>query len=260
MRMVTKKDIINELTKMRLKEGDNVLCHISLSSMGYVLGGAQTVCEALLEIVKDSGIVMMPTQSWRNLEPEEGVHWEASKEEWDIIRAEFPAYDKFKTPTSTMGVCAELFRTFPNAYRSDHPARSFAAIGKYAKYLTDNHDLSNIFGEGSPLSKLYDLNGKVLLIGVLHDKNTSIHLADVRANYESKHNVICHSAILENGKRVWKAYETLYVDGEDFISLGESFEKNNTISYGKIGDASIRLMNQRELVDYAVSWIEKNRK
>jgi aminoglycoside N3'-acetyltransferase len=37
MRMVTKKDIINELTKMGLKEGDNVLCHISLSSMGYVL-------------------------------------------------------------------------------------------------------------------------------------------------------------------------------------------------------------------------------
>jgi aminoglycoside 3-N-acetyltransferase len=45
------------------------------------------------------------------------------------------------------------------------------------------------------------------------------------------------------------------VDGEDFISQGESFEKNNTISYGKIGDASIRLLNQRELVDYAVSWI-----
>lgn len=258
--MVTKRDIVNELRKMGLKENDTVLCHISLSSMGYVLGGAQSVCEALLEVVGNSGTVMMPTQSWRNLDPEEGVHWEASKEEWDRIKEEFPAYDKYKTPTSTMGACSELFRTFPNAYRSDHPARSFAAIGKYAKYLTENHDLSNIFGVGSPLSKLYDLNGKVLLIGVLHDKNTSIHLADAKASYPSKHNVICHSAIMENGKRVWKEYETLFVDGEDFIELGEAFEDKCHISKGKIGNAEVRLMNQRELVDFAVAWIEENRK
>lgn len=73
-------------------------------------------------------------------------------------------------------------RTWPGARRSDHPARSFAAVGKHAEYLTGNHDLSHIFGQNSPLDKLYELDGYVLLIGVGHDKNTSLHLAETRAN------------------------------------------------------------------------------
>jgi aminoglycoside 3-N-acetyltransferase len=59
------------------------------------------------------------------------------------------------------------------------------------------------------VGKLYGLEGKVLLIGVDYDKNTSIHLADVRAEYPGKHNSVEHSAVIENGKRVWKADETL---------------------------------------------------
>lgn len=53
-------------------------------------------------------------------------------------------------------------------------------------------------------------------LGVGYDKNTSLHLADARASYPSKHDYIAHSAIKRNGKRVWKDYQTLFVDGEDF--------------------------------------------
>lgn len=62
--------------------------------------------------------------------------------------------------------------------------------------------------EGSPIAKLYDLDAKVLLLGVGYDKNTSIHLADARANYPGKHECIEHSAIVENCVRVWKEYST----------------------------------------------------
>ena len=127
-------------------------------------------------------------------------------------------------------------------------------------HLIANHDLSNIFGEGSPIGKLYELDGKVLLIGVGYDKNTSLHLADVRADYPGKHNCIEHSAILEDGKRVWKEYETLFVDGEDFEHIGDFFEQANTVNKTMIGNAEIRLMNQRSIVDFAVDWIQKYRK
>ncbi|MBR2291573.1 MAG: AAC(3) family N-acetyltransferase, partial [Prevotella sp.] len=67
-------------------------------------------------------------------------------------------------------------------------------------------------------------------------------------------------AVMENGKRVWKAYNTLYVDGKDFIQIGEAFEQAHTISKVQLGKATLRLMRQRELVDFAVRWIEKYRK
>ena len=259
-KIVLKQDILNALKEIGLKQGLSVMVHTSLSSLGFVCGGAQIVIESLLETVGIDGTIIMPTQSWKNLDPSTGVHWEEPKEWYDIIRENWPAYDKDITPTNTMGSVAEMFRKWKGTLRSDHPARSVAAWGKYASYITENHDLSNIFGEGSPLSKLYDLDGYVLLIGVGYDKNTSLHLADVRANYPSKHNCIEHSAILENGKRLWKSYETLFVDGEDFDQIGKAFEENYTVKKVTLGNGTITLIKQRELVDFAVKWIEANRK
>ena len=141
----------------------------------------------------------MPTQSWKNLDPETGVHGEVDEKDWPLIRENWPAYDKKMMPTNTMGAVAEMFRQWPGSVRSDHPARSICAWGKNAAYLTQNHDLSDIFGESSPLAKLYALNGKVLLLGTGYNKNTSMHLADVRAEYAGKHMCIEHSAIWENG-------------------------------------------------------------
>lgn len=64
---------------------------------------------------------------------------------------------------------------------------------------------------------------------------------------------------MENGHRVWKKYDTLYVDGDDFEEIGKAFEKVYTVNKGLIGKASIRLMRQRELVNFAVKWMEQNR-
>lgn len=259
-KLVLKKDIVDAFLKLGVEQGQSIEVHTSLSSLGFVCGGPQILIEALLETVGEEGTIMMPTQTWKNLDPAAGVHWEEPKEWWQIIRDNWPAYDKDITPTNTMGAVAEMFRKWPGTLRSDHPARSVAALGKYAKYLTENHDISNIFGEGSPIGKLYEVDGYVMLIGTGYDKNTSIHLADVRANYPGKHNCTEHSAVMENGARVWKAYETLFVDGEDFEQIGEAFEKAYPVKKVSLGNGTIRFMKQRDIVDFAVEWIEENRK
>lgn len=258
-KIVLREDVVKALKNLGVHNGQTIMVHTSLSSIGFVCGGAQTIIEALLETVGEDGTIMMPAQSWKNLDPETGVHWEEPEEWWQIIRDNWPAYDKRITPTNTMGAVAEMFRRWPGAVRSDHPARSIAAMGKYAVYLTENHDLSNIFGDGSPIGRLYKLGGSVLLIGVGYDKNTSLHLADMRAEYPTKHNCTEHSAVMEDGKRVWKAYDTLYVDGEDFTEIGKAFEAAHTVRKIRLGNAELRLMEQRELVDFAVKWIEENR-
>lgn len=259
-KIVLKQDILDALAKAGVGKGQTIMVHTSLSSLGFVCGGAQIVIEALLESVGNDGTIMMPTQSWKNLDPTAGVHWEEPEEWWQTIRDNWPAYNKDITPTNTMGAVAEMFRKWPGTLRSDHPARSVAANGKYAEHLTTGHDLSNIFGEGSPVDKLYELDGYVLLIGVGYDKNTSLHLADARAEYPGKHDSVEYSAIMENGKRVWKGYSTLYVDGEDFDEIGEAFEKECAVQKVALGNGTITFMKQRELVDFAIKWIERNRR
>ena len=259
-KIVLKQDILDALAAVGVQKGQNVMVHTSLSSLGFVCGGAQIVIEALLESVGTDGTIMMPTQSWKNLDPSTGVHWEEPEQWWQLIRDNWPAYHKDITPTNTMGAVAEMFRKWPGSLRSGHPARSVAANGKWAQYLTTGHDLSNIFGEGSPVGKLYELDGYVLLIGVGYDKNTSLHLADVRAEYPGKHDCTEYSAITENAQRVWKAYNTLYVDGEDFEEIGKAFEEARSVQKASLGNATITFMKQRELVDFAVEWIEQNRK
>lgn len=259
-KIVLKQDILDALKKVGVCKGQTIMVHTSLSSMGFVCGGAQIVIEALLESVGADGTVMMPTQSWKNLDPTAGVHWEEPEAWWQMIRDNWPAYNKDITPTNTMGAVAEMFRKWPGTLRSDHPARSVAANGKNAQYLTTGHDLSNIFGEGSPIGKLYELDGYVLLIGVGYNKNTSLHLADVRADYPGKHESMEYSAIIEKGERVWKGYHTLFVDGEDFEEIGEAFEKSYSVQKVSLGNAKLTFMKQRELVDFAVKWIERNRK
>lgn len=259
-KILVKDDFIQALKHVGVHPGQTVMVHTSLSSLGFVCGGAQTVIEALLECVGDDGTIMMPAQSWKNLDPETGVHWEVPEEWWPVIRENWPAYNKEITPTNTVGAVAEMFRKWPGTLRSDHPARSVAAWGKHAEYLTRDHDLSNIFGDGSPIGKLYELDGDVLLIGVGYDKNTSLHLADVRADYPGKHETTEHSAVMVNGQREWKAYRTLYVDGEDFEEIGAAFESQRKTVREPLGNSSICLVRQREIVDFAVEWIQENRK
>ncbi len=259
-KLVIPNDIKAAFKEVGVKKGQAIMVHTSLSSLGYVCGGAQSVIEALLESVGEEGTIMMPTQLWKNLDPKTGGYWQEPEEWWDVIRENIPAYDKMVTPTNTMGAVSEMFRQWPGTLRSAHPVRSVAARGHYAGYLTENHDLSDIFGDSSPIGRLYELDGYVLLIGVGYDKNTSLHLADVRAEYPGKHTVIESSAIRVDGQRVWKDYEILAVDGEDFLVIGEAFEQTGQVRHVSLGNGILSMMSQRALVDFAVEWIGENRK
>ena len=49
--------------------------------------------------------------------------------------------------------------------RSDHPEASMVAIGRLAQRITGIHPASYAFGQGSPLHRFVDLDGKVLVLG-----------------------------------------------------------------------------------------------
>lgn len=65
-KLVTPDDMKTALKDLGVRKGQAIMVHTSLSSLGYVRGGAQSVIEALLESVGDEGTIMMPTQSWKD--------------------------------------------------------------------------------------------------------------------------------------------------------------------------------------------------
>ncbi|MDQ0192466.1 aminoglycoside N(3)-acetyltransferase [Paenibacillus wynnii] len=257
--ILTKADLIKQFQDCGVAKGQTISAHTSLKNLGFVVGGAETMIRSLLDLIGEEGTLMMPSQTWKNLDPSTGVHWEEPVEWWPIIRDHWPAFDKEITPSIGMGAVAEMLRTWPGAKRSNHPARSIAALGKYAEYLTEEHDLSHIFGENSPIDKLYKLDGHVLLIGVGYEKNTSLHLAETRANFPTKQFTNESSAVMVDGNRQWVTYNTQAVDDEDFIRLGNEYDKEQNIRIHKVGNADVRFMKVRPLIDWTVEWMEKNR-
>jgi aminoglycoside 3-N-acetyltransferase len=178
---------------------------------------------------------------------------------WQLIRDHTPAYNPATTPTRIMGAVPELFRTWPGTIRSAHPVTSFAARGPQATYLTADHALEEETGNRSPVGKLYELDGYVLLLGVEHWNNTSLHLAEVRAQYPGKRNLKTGSAILVDGNRQWVTYETFDTYGDDFGEIGQAFDAAHQVSIQHIAQAEVRFFKQRAVVDFAINWIEQNR-
>ena len=137
-----------------------------------------------------------------------------------------------------------------------------SARGPQAAYIINNHALAYGMGEHSPLARIYDLNGFILLLGVRHSSNTSIHLAEYRADFPSKRIVQESAPIIQAGSRVWTTFEDINVDASDFDRLGEDFlhaEAGKVVRCGKVGIANCQRIPQRTIVDFAVGWLEKNR-
>jgi aminoglycoside 3-N-acetyltransferase len=251
--------LVEQFAACGLQAGQTVLVHSSLSRLGWVAGGAVAVIRALMKVLTPAGTLMMPTGTNDNTDPANWRNPPVPESWWQPIRDHMPAYEPDITPTRQMGAIAETFRRWPGVIRSSHPTSSFAAWGKHAHLLLDHHELESSLGEESPLARLYDLDGYVLLLGVGHGNNTSLHLAEYRANFPGKRLERCGSAVLVNGARQWVTYEDLDIDADDFPQLGDQYESEHGIARGRVGQAEVRFVRQRPLIDYAVRWMEQHR-
>ena len=252
--------LAGKLRASGLAAGQTVLVHLAMSQLGWIAGGAEAVILALLAAVGDSGTIMMLAHTGANTDPSNWQNPPVPEAWWQTIRDYTPAYDPQTTPTRGLGVVPELFRTWPGALRSDHPVLSMAALGPQARYLVSDHALTEGAGDRSPLGKLYELDGHVLLLGVGHENNTSLHLAEYRANYPGKRHLCTGSAMQVDGGRQWVAYETLDINTGDFAELGAAFDHAHNVAVGRINDAGVRFFRQRPLVDFAVAWLEQHRR
>jgi aminoglycoside 3-N-acetyltransferase len=249
-RLVTRPSLAAELRSLGLGSGDVLLVHSSLSALGFVNGGALAVVQALQEVIGPDGTLLVPTHAGDHSDPAEWRNPPVPEEWWDEIRRTMPPFDPAVSTTRAMGAVADCVRTFPGARRSAHPQTSFAAIGPQAAFLTDGHELGDALGETSPLARLYDLDGWVLLLGVGHANNTSLHLAEYRLARRR-----IHTNRMPVALGVWKAFEDVDLDESDFETLGAAIETDLDVRR----EGPTTLLRQRPMVDAAVRWMDANR-
>lgn len=244
-------------SELGVRPGMTLLLHSALSSTGWVCGGAAAVILAIEELLGSDGTLVMPAFSTNLSDPSKWRNPPVPESWWPVIRNEMPPYDRDFTPTRGVGVIPETFRKQNGVVRSNHPHISFAAWGKYAKYITVNHALDYPFGDNSPLARIYELDGWILLLGAGYNSNSSFHLAEFRADYPGKAVEYHGAPIMVDGCRRWQEMEDFKSFDGYFNQIGASFEKQypEKTSISNIGMATARLVRQRDIVNYAVAWM-----
>jgi aminoglycoside 3-N-acetyltransferase len=241
---VTVERLAADLRALGVRPESVLLVHSSVTALGWVCGGAQAVALALRAAVGPRGTLVVPTN------PPVPEAW------WPVIRAEMPAYDPVVTP-SLLGAVTNVVRTWPGALRSAHPHYSCAAVGPAAEEITAGHELTSGMGERSPLARIHDLDGDVLLLGVGHDSNTSMHLAEYRVAQPRRAGN--GAAVATASGREWVTWEDVLPVEHDFGAIGEAFDATGSVRIGPTGIGESRLMRQRELVAFAVRWMDEHR-
>lgn len=254
--IATRASLRADLNAIGLGSDDAVLVHAALRQVGRVLGGPDTILAAMQDTVGPGGTILGYTD------------WQLEDDERDdlSLRPHIPAFDPLRSrSTRDNGFWPEMLRTTPGALRSGNPGASMAAVGGRAAWFTADHALDYGYGPRSPLGKLVEAQGKVLMLGATLDHMTLLHHAEHLADFPNKRVKRYQAPLLVDGVPTWRWFEEFDTsdppDGqpdEYFATIVEAFLATGKGRRGKIGEAPSVLVPAAEIVPFAVRWMEQN--
>ncbi len=157
--MYTRIDLQNDLKAMGLNKDDVVMVHASMKSLGEVEGRADEVIDGFMDYFKE-GLFMMPAHTWKQM------------------GEDYKVFDP-KTEPACVGILPNVFLKKEGAYRSLHPTHSVVAAGKLAEeYVKGDEFATTPCPKNGCFGRLLDVEGKILLVGVTHIRNTFIHAVE----------------------------------------------------------------------------------
>jgi aminoglycoside 3-N-acetyltransferase len=252
----TRSELAQQLTDLGLVQGDALLVHAGLRSVGPILGGPDALIGALQDAVGPAGTILGYCD------------WQLAEEARDdpTLREHAPAFDPLSSRSiRDNGAFPELLRTTPGALRSASPGASCAAIGGRADWFVADHALDYGYGPQSPFGKLVEANGKTLLLGAPLDTMTLLHHAEHLADIPGKRVLRYESPMLVDGRKVWRWFEEFNTGDPIVAGLAEDYFEEVVEDFlatgqgrrGLIGHAPSVLVDAPAIVAFAVDWLEQ---
>jgi aminoglycoside 3-N-acetyltransferase len=257
-RPLTHSQLAHELKALGVAAGQIVMVHASMKAIGRIMGGPNVIAQALLDALTPAGTLMMYV-GWEDLPY--FVH-DLPPALRQAYYDEHPPFDpRISRAVRDHGILAEVVRGWPSAERSLNPEASVAAIGAQAAWITQDHALNYGYGAGTPLEKLVEARGSVLMLGAPLDTLTLLHYAENRARMRHKRIVRYPCPILRDGARVWVEIED-YDTGEPhgdytFDEIARASLAQGAGRQGAIGNALAYLFDAADLSAFAINWLEE---
>ena len=234
MTEMSRAEVADQLRELGVGEGGVLLAHTSFRAVRPVEGGPVGLIEALRDALGPDGTLVMPSWSGDDDDP----------------------FDPLTTPAPpSLGVVADTFWRLPGVLRSNH-FHAFAAAGPAAARITSGPLPLPPHIPESPVGRVHDLDGQVLLLGVGHDADTTLHLAELLAGVPYR--VPSYCTVLQDGRPVRIDYGENDHCCERFGFADEWLRARGLQAERRVEHAQARLARARDIVEVTLERLERD--
>ena len=224
MDTISTETLIQQLLNLGIQPGGVLLVHTSFSKVKPIEGGPTGLISALRSALGPDGTLVMPSMSYDD----------------DHV------FDKTNSHCAQLGVVADTFWRQPGVLRSDNN-HAFATVGPLAEKILAPHPIDIPHGLESPVGRVYELDGQVLLLGVGHGSNTTIHLGENMAGVRYRRDK--YITILKDGKPAKFEYKEIDHCCQNFSLVGGWLNELGLQKRGEVGHADARLIRSKDIVE-----------
>jgi aminoglycoside N3'-acetyltransferase len=230
---LTRIELATQLNALGVRRGGVLLVHTSFRAVRPIEGGPRGLIQSLLDVIGPDGTLVMPAWTGDGDAP----------------------FDPRETPAATdLGVVADAFWRLPGVARSDHPF-AFAALGPAALTITADSLPLPPHIAASPVGRVHQLDGQVLLLGVGHDADTTLHLAEIMAGVPYRVEKYC--TVVEGGRVLRVEYGENDHCCARFAFADDWLRAHGLQAEGSVGHAQARLVRSRDIVRVAVEYLRR---
>ncbi|WP_322508547.1 AAC(3) family N-acetyltransferase [Anaerolinea sp.] len=226
-------ELTAQLLELGVKPGEVLVVHCAFSHVKPVEGGPLGLITALQQALGEKGTLVMPSMTDDDEQP----------------------FDVRSTPCRGMGIVADIFWRLPGVLRSDSP-HAFAAWGAEAAFITAPHPVEIPHGLDSPIGRVYQRDGQVLLLGVGHTENTTLHLTENMAGVRYRRRK--RTCVFQHGAPTWVEYSEVDHCCENFALADSWLDAGGAQHRGRTGYAEARLCRSRDVAHIVMEHLREN--